>query len=385
MKKLLCCITALLFGATSSLAAPAAPVFNKPVKVGEGYLGNKLNKRLVSSGKTVYAGYAAPDGSLKVIRSDTSGSTWGTPHQLQSAATGADATTLRLAISLDPQAKGKKIVHAIWHTPDPARIIVNYTYLTERTKKQAWSTPVKLDLGERSDSGGSSGTSLAVSSSGIVHILQNDRYISAPAFDGSFGKPLSLSEPANGPTYMVIDADDTLYAAYVDTNRTLKMTKKGKTSPAWSAPIIVQEATKGDFSNHIDLVALNSSDCYIGVYTGNMGKADAFLMVSSDGGATWNRRSIFSDEIEGDTGFNFVVSPTKVITFASEMYDASGKSNIKVWRSGDNGATWSKPATVKGEKMPILTLDSAGKAHLLVMDEAGSNPQKSKLLSIKEK
>lgn len=386
MRKILAGIVAIMIGATSALAAPATPVFNKPVKLGEGYISTMPNKRMLFSGTTVYAGFAGADGAVRIAKSDNNGTTWGSVQVLQSPGEGVtpDAASVRLAISNDPLQKGMKIVHAAWQATDSNRIIVYYAYLTSRPKQSGWSKPVKLDLGPLSDINYGSGTSLAVSSSGAVHILHNTRYVSTASFDVPFGSPGSLPEQAEGATYMVMDADNNLYATYVNGSRQLRMTKKAASSAEWSPPVTVHETgTEGLSSNH-DLIVLNPTTYCIGIYEGIAGKGEAALLVTTDGGTTWTKRSVYANEVDGDNHFSVAVSPGKVITFASEIYDAQGKSVIKVWRSNDNGVTWSKPATVKGEKLPNIALDSAGKAHMLVMDETGS-AQSAKLLWIKEK
>lgn len=386
MKELLVAVIVVLLSVTTVLAAPAAPVFNKPVKVGEGAINNALNKRMVFSGTTVYAGFAGADGSVRVAVSNNGGTTWASSQVLQSPspAVSPDAASVRLAISSDPLYPGKKIVHAAWHASDLTRIIIYYAYLTNRPKQSGWSTPVKLDLGALSDINYGAGTSLAVTSSGAIHILHNVRYVSAVSFDAPFSSPVSLPEPAGAATLMVMDASNNLYVTYVDGNRQLKMTKKTAASTEWSPPVTVHEATVGDLSGNHDLVVLDPATYYIGIYVGNAGKGEAALLMTTDGGATWTKRSVYTDEVDGDNCFNVAVSPGRVISLASEIYDAQGKSVVKVWRSNDDGATWSKPATVKGEKLPNMALDSAGKLNMLVMDET-SDIKKSKLLWIKEK
>lgn len=386
MKKILAALILVLLQAIVALAASETPLFNKPAKVAEGSINAQLNKRMVFSGSTVYLGFAGADGAVRVATSDNNGTTWGTAQVLQAPGLGAtpDAASVRLAISNDPLHKGKKIVHAAWPATDSDRIIIYYAYLTNRPKQTGWSKPVKLDLGPLSDINYGSGTSLTASSSGAVHILHNTRYVSTASFDAPFGAPGSLPEQAEGATYMVMDADNNLYVTYVNGSRQLRMTKKAASSAEWSPPVTVHETgTEGLSSNH-DLIVLNPTAYCIGIYEGIAGKGEAALLVTTDGGTTWTKRSVYANEVDRDNHFNVAVSPSKVITFASEIYDAQGKSVIKVWRSNDNGVTWSKPATVKGEKLPNIALDSAGKVHMLVMDETGS-AQSAKLLWIKEK
>lgn len=387
MERLLTVLMALLISVTAAVAAPVPPVFDKPVTVGEGDVGRRLNKRLAVSGATVYVGHTSGDGVLQVIKSENGGKAWGKPIALPVAGADSapDVATLRLALSDDPQAKGKKILHAAWHVPNPNRAYVYYAYLSERGKKPAWSKPVKLDLGPQTDSIGSGGTSMIVSESGAIHILHNVRYVTADSFSSTFSEPMSLPEPAYGPTYLSIDGEKNLYATYVDENRKLKMARKSAAAAAWSAPLTIHEATLGDLSNDISVEILNPTTYYVGVFTGSAGKAEAYLLVTTDGGASWAKRSVFNDVIDWDNCYNLVVSAGKVITFAAEIFDARGKPEIKVWRSNDEGVTWSAPVTVKGERLRNIALDKAGKLNMLVLDETSSRPQNAKLILHKEK
>lgn len=386
MKKMLAVVAAVMMTATAVFAAPATPVFNKPVTLGEGSINNWLNKRMVFSGSTVYVGFAGADGAVRVAKSDNGGLSWGSPQILQapSPAVSPDAASVRLAISNDPLYTGQKIVHAMWHVFDTDRIIIYYSYNTNRPKLTGWSTPARIDLGSVNETGGLGGASLAVTNSGAIHILYNKRYITAASFDSSFSSPVSLPGTENGATYMVMDSNNNLYATYVVGGRSLKMTKREASSSAWSPPITVHETSLEGLSGNHDLVVLSPTTYYVGIYYGYAAKGDATLLTTTDGGGTWTKRSIYTNETDGDNCINVAVSSTGVISFASEIYDAGGSSVIKVWRSNDKGATWSAPATVKGQKLPNISLDSAGKLNLLVMDEAGKLPN-SKLLWIKEK
>jgi hypothetical protein len=393
MKKMLAVLTAaLLLSATMALAAvPATPVFNTPVKAGEGYLSYELNKRMAFDGTTVYASFAGT-GGVRVVKSTNGGTTWGLSRQLHvDPATLPDSSSLRLAVSNDPLLTGKKIIHAAWHANDPTvgwpgGNIIYYSYLSSRPGQTGWSTPIRIDIGESDTTGGGGGTSLAVTSTGVIHILYNDRYITAASPDAPFSYPVSLPEASDGQTFMVMDSSNNLYVAYViGPCQYLRLTKKPASSSTWTPPVTIYTSAAGNFSRNFDLVVLNPTTYYVGVYFS--GQGEAALLSTTNGGSTWTKKSVFTNGVDGDNMVNIAVSSTKVISFASEIYDATGNSTVKVWRSNDNGATWSKPAIVAGQKYPNIALDSAGKLNIMVQDEFpgyydGSN---SNLLWIKEK
>jgi hypothetical protein len=386
VKILLAGITAIMLYALPVLAVSEPPVFEKPIKLGEGELGRRLHKRIVFSESSVYVGFAGPDGwSVRVVKSENGGSTWQS-RELRPPDAGAplDPNSLCLAISDDPQGKGKKVVHAAWHELDSSRVIVYYAYLVDLGGGAKWSNPVRLDLGAMSDSVDTGGTNLVVTGNGAIHILQNGRYITAARYDAPFSEPVPLSPFAGVMTYMVGDKD-TLYATCVEGSRQLKMSKTRVSDAAWSKPVVVYDAPHGELSNDHSFIVLNPTTYFIAVYSGSAGKGEATLLVTADGGASWAKRSIFTNEIDGDNSFGLAVSSKREISFASESYDERGKSVVKVWRSHDDGITWSNPAVVKGEKLPNISVDSAEKLHVLVMDEAGRRTQNAKVLWMKER
>jgi hypothetical protein len=179
----------------------------------------------------------------------------------------------------------------------------------------------------------------------------------------------------------VRDSAGNIYAASTD-GTTISLTKKSSSSSAWSTPVPV---ITGSVGGDIGLAVADANTYYVAYFDGT----NSCMSVTTNGGKTWTKR------IVGPVQTNpwnwptpvVAVTSTKVITYATEVFDASGLNPvIKVYRSSDNGATWSAPATIKGQGIPTITLDSSNKAHILVRDEVGEswdfNPN---LLWIREK
>ncbi len=398
MKKMLVtAAAALVLSASLAMAAPATPVFNTPTKVGEGITNYERNKKMAFDGANIYAGYAS-DGTVRVAKSDNNGTTWGLSQKLEGtvATDYVQAESVVLAVSNDPLYAGKKLVHAIWYAADstvswPNGNIIYYAYKADRPTQTGWSTPARIDMGVANGSGGGGGTSLAVTSNGAIHILYNNSYITAASPDSTFSSPTALPFQSDGQTYMKMDSTNNLYVAYVINNEQLMFTKKAASASTWSTPVAVYTTAQGNLSRNIDLVVLNSSTYYIAFQswvTSNPDLDDLNLLVSTNSGSTWTKRTVLANTPDGNNKVNVAVSSTKVISYVSEVYGGVySNPSIKVWRSNDAGATWSAPATIKGQRQPYISLDSAGKANIFVMDEVdmGSYGPNTNLLWIKEK
>jgi hypothetical protein len=191
MKRALAILAAAVtMSATVAFAAPATPVFNAAVKVGEGKIRTN-NNRLAIDGVNIYAAYGTQQdsGSLetaRIVSSANSGTTWGLSKILWSQADGAsvDNLSVRVAVSNDPLYTGKKIVHAVWSGSNPADGSWNlfYAYKADRPTLVGWSTPVPV----LTNAGDAVGTSLMVTSSGSIHIVSGSSYLTAASPDSPF-------------------------------------------------------------------------------------------------------------------------------------------------------------------------------------------------------
>jgi hypothetical protein len=396
MKKLMATLAvAMVMSATVALAAtPATPVFNTPIKVSEGKL-STCGNRIVIDGATIYVpfGTTFDQGAVSTARiatSTNSGATWGRARILASEYNNPIIPrdlSVRAAVSNDPLYPGKKIVHAIWSawdttTSGPASLY--YAFKADRPTQAGWSTPVKITDNIFNDD-----VDLAVASNGVIHIMATKvysgptggylvlSYLTAASPDSSFTAtdlPLGWQRPQ-----MVLDSAGTIYVIgygdYVGNYNPIQLIKKVG-SAAWTTPVTVFSAgPAGDFPG---LAVVDANTYYVSYFDGT----NSCLSFTTNGGKTWTQRIVVANQVVGNYYPNPVVavSPTKVITYVTTTNDT-----VKVYRSSDNGATWSAPATVKGQLHPTITLDSSNKAHIVTLDEEDPDWGNPNILWIKEK
>ncbi|ACM18525.1 hypothetical protein Geob_0151 [Geotalea daltonii FRC-32] len=401
---------------SSSLAfAASTPLFNAPVKFGEGVPG-RGHGRMAVDGQNFYATFGTETAAMantngriqdavRIVKSANRGALWGRSTALQTsdfsafpvAFTAVDQFSARVAISNDPLYPGQKIVHTIWKSTESSGVDnIYYSFFATRPDQNGWSAPVKIN----GTTNVMNGAELVVTASGSIHVVYGSLtgaqpaetlyYTGAQAPGGIFSEPTVLPLPAYqmrvGEPALAVDSSDNVYAAYVADSKSVYLNKKPALSYNWSAPQLV--ADLGSMSQDLSLAVADSNSYYIAVI-GGVPTESLSLMVTTDGGTTWRARTLIADHSYGGitSGPSVVVSPTKVITVASETgtvvdwnYTFTG---IKVWRSDDNGATWSAPASVKGQSNPRLILDSSNKANLSVADE--QNNDGSNLLWIRER
>lgn len=393
MKRVLAVFAAVvMMSATAALAAPPRPVFNPPTKVGEGGISYERHKRMAFDGANIYVGYGTGklDGSgpeaVRIAKSANNGFTWGLSTVLQAADASnpwIDVHNVRIIVTNDPLYPENRMIHAAWHSRGDGSVKhVYYSCYLTRPTREGWSTPVQIDFSSAS----AFGTNLAVTSDGTIHILFGNYYSTAESFDSPFTEPVALpnlpdGSGYDGETYMAKDPSDNLYAATVHDVERISFTRKSPGSSAWSDPVVVYSTYPGYLSRDIDLAVLDQNNFYIGFVNG----PELGLLVSTDGGASWTKRTVLQDAHNGEAKLSIVVDINKNITYASEVYDVNGLNPvIQVWRSNDGGATWSLPALVKGQNYPVLSLDPFNKVHLLVMDETNFSVN-SNLLWIRER
>jgi hypothetical protein len=376
LQKTLVLLTGLLMSASMAMAAATAPKFNKPVMAGKGELSKSNNQSLAFDGTTIYATF--DNDGARVVASGNNGATWDLSRTFPGA---ADNQSERIAVSNDPTIPGKKIVHAAWKGSDALGEAVFYAFKANRPSQTGWSTPIKaLDL---SSNGGQMGlgVNLAASGSGAVHITNGRQYVTATSPGSAFSTPIEI--PILGPEHettrsvLNIDSANNLYVVHISHDtRTFSLTKKAADATAWSTPVEIYVAP-ASLSGNFEFVALDANNIYLAAYEGSTdgSKGNLLLFVSTNGGATWTKRTVVADTPHGDGENNptLTVSSAKIITYASEIYDTDGLNPvINVWRSNDNGATWSTATTIKGGSSPHLTLDVSGKVNVLVKDGNGN-------------
>lgn len=384
MKKMLAVTAAALaMSVTAALAAPA-PVFNTAVKFGEGKV-RTASARVAIDGTNLYAafGSAQLDGNsqaARMVSSTNGGATWKLSEVLQ--ATDANITvgqlSVRSAVSDDPLYPGKKLVHAVWTANNiDGTGSVYYAYKADRPTLTGWSTPVAI----LTVAGGTEpmGTSLIVTSNGAVHVVASNYYISAPSPDDVFN---AVDIPVIGSTpQAVMDASGNIYVVSRD-SFDLYLTKKSAGSSIWSDPVTVYSNANGNFVGYVSLAVADANTYYVAYHDGD---SSLSLSVTTDGGNSWTKRTVLADQPAAGTSHNPAIAVASgKLTYVTEVFDATGNNPvIKVFRSSDNGASWSAPATIQGQETPSIALDSNNKAHILVRDELGGD--NVNLLYIKEK
>jgi hypothetical protein len=391
MKRIMATLAAaVVMSTTVALAAtPATPAFNTAVKIGEGKIYSNSN-RVAIDGTTMYApfGTTRDTGSKATVRiatSTNSGATWGLSTILASEDNGTfprDLST-RVAVSNDPLYPGKKIVHAIWVAiPIDANGFIGgpaglyYAYKANRPTMTGWSDPVQIPVEPFNDN-----INLMVASNGAIHIVANTlthsvnipnvlgtSYITAASPDS----PFTVTDmPEVGDAVQAVrDSAGNIYVVGTGSYSSIQFCKKIG-SADWTVPVTVSVGDVGG------LAVADANNIYISYFDGS-----SRLAVTTNGGKVWNQKTVLANQVIGNYEAQSAVAVTsgKVITYATTVNDA-----VKVYRSSDNGATWSAAATVKGQGRPAITVDSANKAHILTLDERGDLTTNPNLLWLKEK
>ena len=224
---------------------------------------------------------------------------------------------------------------------------------------------------------------LAVASNGAIHIMATKvysgpsggylilSYISAASPDSSFTAtdlPFGFERPQ-----AVRDSAGNIYVIGFG-GQGIQMTKKVGAA-GWTAPVTVYTGSTGDYAG---FAVADATTYYVSYFDG----ASSCLSFTTNGGKTWTQKIIAANHAVGNFYPNPVVAATstKVITYATMINDS-----VKVYRSSDNGTTWSAPATVKGQLHPTITLDSSNKAHIVTLDEEDPDWGNPNILWIKEK
>jgi hypothetical protein len=379
MKKVLVILTStMLLASVAHAKAPAAPVFNAPVKVGEGKIRGTNNKVAVD-GSTVYVAYedfsSGANFPFHVGKSVNSGAFWGLSEIPDQTSVG-HANRARVTVGIDPVYTGQKIVHTVWRNEAGD---VMYSFFATRPTQTGWSAPVRINGsyvgGEEID--------LVATSNGAIHVLLDNYYTTSVSPDSNFTEPAAL--PAAGTGSIVKDAQDNLYVALSDSS-SIYQVKKAAGSSNWSAPVTVTPAGTA-VSGNISLAVADESSYYIAYadYTTSGVK----LAVTTNGGASWTVRPVLALPEGVGPDVAIAVTPSKVVTLVT------GTSNypvsIKVVRSNDNGVLWSSPVTIQGTSSTTVALDDNNKAMIIVRDgEVGGdwsgvrNNSNANLLFLKE-
>jgi hypothetical protein len=311
-----------------------------------------------------------------IVTSANSGATWGLSNMLM-ASDWVDSLGVRVAVSNDPLYFGKKLVHALWSGGNATGTgSLYYAYKANRPNLTGWSAPV--EIGAATDP---MSNNLMVTSNGVIHIISSGTYASAASPDSAFTViPLPI---ASMTTQAVMDSTGNLYAVDNETTGAgLFLMKKSNSSSTWvknSTPIV-----SGGAGPYFSLAVADANTYYVAYHDGT----NLCLSVTTNGGASWTKRTVVSNTTSYNTNYNPAIAVTsgKVLTYVTELFDSAGNNPvIKVFRTSDNGVTWSAPATIKGQATPSIALDSTGKAHILVRDELGDWTGNTNLLWIKEK
>lgn len=386
MRKLFVITAAILATSlTSALAAPA-PQFNTAVKFGEGKIRTGSN-RVAIDGANLYAAFGTYqlDGSTqtRVVSSTNSGATWKLSEILQTsdANVAPDMLSVRVQVSNDPLYTGKKLVHAIWTTSNTeGGGSVYYAYKADRPTLNGWSTPVAIFTDSWVDG---MGNSLMVTNNGAVHVVNGSNHIYAASPDDVFySEPIPVVGSIGTPQ-AVMDATGNLFVVN-NSNGDLYFTKKMAGTTIWTDPVLVYSGA----TNWFGIQVADANTCYVAYHDGI---SNLSLSVSTDGGINWTKRTVLANQTTqiamGNGSYNPVVAVAAgKITYVSESFDTTGiNQGIKVLRSSDNGVTWTAPVTIQGQECPSITLDSNGKAHILVRDEITTSSENKNLLYIKEK
>lgn len=387
MKKMLAtAVTALAMSATVAMAAPAAPVFNAPVKVSDGKIRNPNNKVAID-GTNVYAALEDSDGNrrLRIAKSSNSGVTWGlsaipTNDTLADIDGLGTASIARVAVGIDPAYPTQKIVHALWRN-DLGDVM--YSYFSTRPNQTGWSEARKI-----SDAlAGTYEINAVVTSNGALHVLVDNLYTTATTPDAAFTTPRAITPGGNGS--LIKDSTNNLFAVTTD-GTAIYFTKKLTTSPDWSASVVVSPVTY-TMSGYITVAVANTSTMYVG-YADSTASAIK-LAVSTNGGNSWTTRNVLALPAGFGTDVAIAVTTSKVLTLVAQTgQDANGNNILKVFRTNDNGVSWSTPVTIQADGDPIVELDASNKAMILArsgqggQDWAGtrSNPN-ANVVFIKEK
>lgn len=390
MKKMLATTaTALVMSVTVALAAtPATPIFNAPVKVGEGQLTTSGN-RLAIDGTNIYMSFGTTRergamGTTRIATSTNSGATWNRSTILASEFDGLVAprdNSVSVAVSNDPLYTGKKIVHAIWVAYEVVNGVIGdtpdlyYAYKADRPTLTGWSTPVKVTGNIFNDD-----AALTVSSSGSIHIVATrylggpnlvNAYITAASPDSSFTvtdlpfgfeRPQIVQDPAGNISVVGFNGQGIQFSKKIGTAN-------------WTTPTTVATNPSIDYAG---FAVADANTYYVSYFDGINSK----LAFTTNAGTSWTQKTVVANQVVGNFWPNPVVAVTsaKVITYATVVNDS-----VKIYRSSDNGTTWSAPATVKGQLHPFVTLDSSNKAHIVTVDEEDGNWGNANLLWIKEK
>jgi hypothetical protein len=387
-------IAVLVMSASMAMAAtPAAPVFNTPVKVSEGKL-STCGNRIVIDGTTIYAPFGTTDDdgarhTVRIATSVNSGATWDRAKILASetGSTWPRDLSVRAAVSNDPLYPGKKIVHAVWVANDivdgniTGPTTLYYAYKADRPTLAGWSTPVKIEGPEIFNDD----VDLAVASNGAVHIVATSFtpptlgtvYITAASPDSPFtvtDLPFGWQRPQ-----LVRDNAGTLYLIgygdYIGNYNPIQFSKKVG-GAAWTTPVTVFSA--GPAGSFPGFAVADANTYYVSYFDGT----NSYLSYTTNGGKTWTQKKVVANQVVGNYWPNPVVAvtPAKVITYVTLVNDT-----VKIYRSSDNGTTWSAPVTVKGQLHPTITLDSSNKAHIVTLDEEDENWGNPNILWIREK
>lgn len=410
--KHLAAVLALLLGAPAALAAPATPAFNTAVKIGEGNIGWRANRPVVT-GANVYAIYAtSPIGAytadaVRLGKSGNSGATWDRAlvvAGLDPAYEWLGNSGARLAMSDDQVNVGGKILHATFIRSLGADTFLLYSWYATARPELGWSAPIPVHTGSFV---GWWESSLVARPNGEVHVLLSEagqiQQFVASGPGQPFGAPVLLPIPAGvlnvGDPAVALDSAGTLHVAFATDCTSLYYTKRAA-GGAWQPLVRAFTTTPGNLSNDISLAAADPSALYLAfAETDSQTTGSLSIVASTNGGSAWSaRRPVLKNYIYGMSftnpsivaWTNTATNPqTRTVTVAWETWTDGNydTGNVKVWRSSDHGATWSAPAVVRGQGNPAMVLDAGNKVNLVVLDEVKADPSHNSLniLFLKEK
>ena len=393
----------LMMASVAMAATPAAPVLSVvKSKIADGRGEAHGGPILAADGLNMYAAFKAPGNILKMAKSTDGGVTWGGAHTIYTLPAdpqlgGTSIDKMSLAVSTDPVTSTKKIVHVVWEVREPAAVPqtcdIYYSY-ADASNLDVWSPSPALRI---NGSTSLQDPTIAVAKNGVVfvkgEVIDQNRsgklyLMTASSYQAGFFTepalilpvsttfPLAANAvgPVAGDAEIFADASNNLHLSYpycanADCSLAgIKYTKLPAGSSTWSTPTpVFPPSTAG--SNHSGLVAYDANNIYIStVQNGNL-----TFFSSANGGSSWTKKVVFTKTATLKTsGYSDItVNASKALTIGGSFENLATNGtlinkDVKIYRSTDNGLTWSTATTVANTgNFMSLGVDGSGKVGIV--------------------